>query len=43
MTVGNDGESRMTRGEYTFTVGNAAQSPRSQELDVNALTAKAKL
>ena len=43
MTVGNDGESRLTRGEYTFTVGNAAPSPRSQELDVNALTAKAKL
>lgn len=43
MTVGNDGESRLTRGEYTFTVGNAAPSPRSQELGVNALTAKAKL
>ena len=43
MTVGEDGESRLTRGVYTFTVSNAAPSPRSAALGVSTLTATAKL
>ena len=43
MTVGEDGESRLLRGEYSFTVGNAAPSPRSMELGINQLTVKTKL
>ena len=43
MTVGEDGESRLARGVYTFTVGNAAPSPRSAALGISSLTATAKL
>jgi len=43
MTVGEDGESRLLRGEYSFTVGNAAPSPRSMELGINQLTVNTKL
>ena len=43
MTVGEDGESRLTRGVYTFTVGNAAPSPRSTALRISSLTATVKL
>ena len=43
MTVGDDGESRLTKGIYTFSVSNAAPSPRSAELGMSCLTATAKL
>ena len=43
MTVGEDGESRLLRGEYSFTVGNAAPSPRSMELGISQLTVNTKL
>ncbi len=34
MTVGEDGVSRLTRGMYKFTVGGAAPSTRTQQLEV---------
>ena len=37
MTVGEDGSSRLTRGEYTFTAASAAPSPRNNELGVQTV------
>ncbi|MBQ6062696.1 MAG: glycoside hydrolase family 3 C-terminal domain-containing protein [Prevotella sp.] len=38
MTVQEDGSSKLTRGEYLFTVSNAAPSARNKDLDVSALS-----
>ena len=43
MTVGEDGESRLVKGEYTFTVAGAAPSARSKELGVPMTTVKTKI
>ena len=43
MTVGEDGLSRLTRGLYTFTVGGAAPSTRTQQLLVPMVSAQAKI
>ena len=43
MTVGEDGSSRLIRGEYTFTVTGAAPCQRSRELGVSALSVKLKI
>ena len=40
MTVGEDGESRLVKGEYTFTVAGAAPSARTRELGVPMVVAK---
>ena len=41
MTVGEDGESRLVKGEYTFTVAGAAPSARTRQLGVPMVEAKA--
>ncbi len=41
MTVGEDGESRLVKGEYTFTVAGAAPSARTRQLNVPMVEAKA--
>lgn len=43
MTVQEDGSSKLVRGEYVFTVANAAPSMRNEELGVSALSAKVKM
>ena len=43
MTVGEDGSSRLIRGEYTFTVTGATPCQRSKELGVSALSVKLKI
>ena len=43
MTVQEDGSSKLVRGEYVFTVANAAPSKRNEELGVSALSAKVKM
>ena len=43
MTVQEDGSSKLVRGEYVFTVANAAPSIRNEELGVSALSAKVKM
>ena len=43
MTVGDDGQSRLVKGIYTFTVGGAAPSLRSEALHVSSVTATVKL
>ena len=40
MTVGEDGESRLVKGEYTFTVAGAAPSARTRELGVPMVETK---
>ena len=40
MTVGEDGESRLVKGEYTFTVAGAAPSARTRELGVPMVLTK---
>ena len=43
MTVGDDGQSRLIRGEYTITVGGAAPSARTRQLGVSMAEAKVKM
>ena len=43
MTVQEDGISKLVRGEYVFTVANAAPSMRNEELGVSVLSAKVKM
>lgn len=43
MTVQEDGSSKLVRGEYVFTVANAAPSMRNEELGVSVLSAKVKM
>ena len=43
MTVGEDGNSKLVRGEYTFTVAGAAPCQRSSQLGVSALSVKMKI
>ena len=43
MTVQEDGSSKLVRGEYVFTVANAAPSMRNEELGVSVLNAKVKM
>ena len=43
MTVQEDGSSKLVRGEYVFTVANAAPSMRNEELGVSSLSAKVKM
>lgn len=43
MTVQEDGSSKLVRGEYIFTVANAAPSMRNEELGVSVLSAKVKM
>lgn len=43
MTVQEDGNSKLVRGEYVFTVANAAPSMRNEELGVSVLNAKVKM
>ena len=39
MTVNENGESKLLKGQYTFSVSSAAASPRSAELGVQSVTA----
>lgn len=43
MTVGEDGSSKLTRGEYLFTVAGSAPSARSRELGVSEVSASVNL
>jgi len=43
MTVGDDGQSRLIRGEYTITVGGAAPSARTHQLGVSMVEQVVKL
>ena len=43
MTVQEDGSSKLVRGEYVFTVANAAPSMRNEALGVSVLSAKVKM
>ena len=43
MTIDNNGEARLLRGDYTLTVAGASPSSRSDTLGVSAVSAKVKL
>ena len=43
MTVGEDGNSRLTRGEYTFTAASAAPSSRNAALSIQTVVKVVKL
>lgn len=43
MTIDNNGEARLLRGDYTVTVAGASPSSRSDTLGVSAVSAKVKL